>query len=325
RSGVGEARRTAARLAELLGFSESAAGTLALVVTEAATNIVKHAGHGELIFRALQSGSVGGIELLALDRGPGLANPSLAMRDGHSTAGSPGTGLGAMRRMASEFDFHTTPGKGTALRLVVWAAAPPRTNGLAVGAVCLPKSGETACGDAWAIVPGGREAVLCVADGLGHGPDAATAARAAIAAVSETAARESNPSHMIEAVHLSLRPTRGAAVAVARLSAENQMCNFCGVGNISGCLISRSASRSMVSHGGILGHQVRKIHELSYPFPDGALCILHSDGLATRWRLQDYPGLERTHPGLIAGVLYRDYSRRRDDTAVIVVRRSRDT
>ena len=148
----------------------------------------------------------------------------------------------------------------------------------------------------------------------------AAAARAAVAAVSETATREITASHMMEAVHLSLRPTRGAAVAVARLNAESEMCSFCGVGNISGCLISRGGSRSMVSHGGILGHQARKIQELTYPFPDDALCILHSDGLATRWRLEDYPGLGRTHPGLIAGVLYRDYSRRHDDTAVIVVR-----
>lgn len=325
RSAIGEARRMAARLAGTLGFSERAAGALALVVTEAATNIVKHAGRGELIFRAVQRGAMGGIELLALDRGPGLANPGQALQDGHSTAGSPGTGLGAIRRMSAEFDMHSTPGKGLVLRVVVWSSSPaPARNGpLEVGAVCLPKPGEVANGDAWAIVPNRHGHLVCLADGIGHGPDAAAAARAATTTVAEHADRDHGVDRLVEALHLALRPTRGAAVAVALLQPDRDRCTFCGVGNISACLVAQGQSRSMVSHAGILGHQARKIHEFSYPFPEDALCILHSDGLATRWRLTDYPGLERSHPALVAAVLYRDYSRRRDDTAVIAVRRAR--
>src|SRR5688572_2854248 len=186
RSAVGEARRIAARLAEKLGFTEAAAGALAVVVTETATNMVKHAGRGELIFGAVQRGATSGIELLALDCGPGFANPARALRDGYSTAGSPGTGLGAIQRMASEFDMHSVPGKGMALRLVVWSRVPVTPDDeTRIGSVCLPKSGEVACGDAWTAIRARHGHVLCMVDGLGHGADAAAAARTAIAAVAD--------------------------------------------------------------------------------------------------------------------------------------------
>jgi anti-sigma regulatory factor (Ser/Thr protein kinase) len=323
RTGVGEGRRIAARLARSLDFSETAAGVLAVVVTEAATNIVKHVGSGELVFRALRRGTVGGVEVLALDRGPGILNPGQAMRDGHSTAGSAGTGLGAMQRMAAECDVHSTPGKGVALRLVVWAdgAPSPRHDWMQVGVVCLPKPGEEVSGDGWSIVDSNCGELLCVVDGLGHGPDAAAAAKTALAAVRKTWPHATDVAKVMENVHLALRPTRGAAVAVALLHAGEPLCSFCGVGNISAALLAHGRSRSMVSYNGILGHQARKIQSFTYPLAEDALCIVHSDGLRSRWRLEDYPGLERAHPGLIAAVLYRDYSRRRDDLAVVVARR----
>lgn len=325
RTGVGEGRRIAARFARALDFSETAAGALAVVVTEAATNIVKHVGSGELVFRALRRGTVGGVEVLALDQGPGILNPGQAMRDGHSTAGSAGTGLGAMQRMAAECAVHSTPGKGVALRLVVWAdgAPSPRHDGMQVGAVCLPKPGEEVSGDSWSITDADRGELLCVVDGLGHGPDAAAAAKTALAAVREAWPRATEVAKVMETVHLALRPTRGAAVAVALLHAGEPLCSFCGVGNISACLLANGHSRSMVSYNGILGHQARKIQSFTYPLAEEALCVLHSDGLRSRWRLGDYPGLERAHAGLIAAVLYRDYARRRDDITVVVVRRGR--
>jgi anti-sigma regulatory factor (Ser/Thr protein kinase) len=322
RSAVGEARREAARLAATLDFGEAEAGALALVVTEAATNILKHADRGKMIFRVVQRGSTGGIEVLALDRGPGLANLGQAFRDGHSTAGSPGTGLGAIQRMSAEFDVHSTPNKGLVLRVVVWGKDVPADDAEVpvIGAICVPKTGETAGGDAWAVMSRHDGFLICVVDGLGHGPEAALAARTAIASVSEGATRSHSVTELVERAHLALRPTRGAALAVARMTPEKAICNFCGVGNISACLLSRGQSRSLVSMAGILGHQVHRIREFQYPFSDDTLCIMHSDGLATRWRLDDYPGLEGSHPALVAGVLYRDYSRQRDDTVVCAVR-----
>ena len=47
---------------------------------------------------------------------------------------------------------------------------------------------------------------------------------------------------------------------------------------------------------------------------------MHSDGISARWSLDDYPGLVRRHPGVVAGLLYRDFQRESDDATVIVVR-----
>lgn len=317
RSGVAEARRQAAAIARACRFDETLAGQLALAVTEVATNIVKHAARGELLVRTLASGVAAGIEVIGVDSGPGIANLAESLRDGHSTAGSPGTGLGALQRMTSAFEIHSGAGSGTIMRFELWqpgsrAAAP------SAGVVCLPKEGETACGDGWTIVEQRGSQVLFVVDGLGHGADAAAAARAATAVVAKHASRA--PADILRAVDAALRSTRGAAASVAVLQPGLALCTYCGVGNIAASIHANGAARSMVSHNGTLGHQVRKIQEFQYPFPRGALCIVHSDGLATRWSLGAYRGLELRHPALIAAALYRDYSRRRDDVTVLAVR-----
>jgi anti-sigma regulatory factor (Ser/Thr protein kinase) len=320
-SGVSEVRRHAASLAGKLGFPDAAAGELAIALTEAATNILKHARHGEIIIRLIERGAAQGLEALAVDRGPGIANVAESMRDGHSTAGSPGTGLGALKRMGQAFEIWSQPGKGTVLRFEAWPR-PPGKEEQPCGAISVPKKGEQVCGDGWTVVPGRGRLILFVADGLGHGPDAAKAARAAV----ETVARHAHlgAADLMEAVHHALRPTRGAAAAVAMLQPQSELCTFCGVGNISASIRAPGIGRSMVSHNGILGHQVRKMQEFSYPFPRGALCVAHSDGIATHWDLSDYPGLAGRHPAIVAAVLARDHSRGRDDLTIVAVRNGGD-
>src|SRR5262245_38968592 len=113
-SQVGEARRAAVALADGLGFGEADAGKVALVVTEAASNLVKHGGGGELLLGVLERDGVAGIEVLALDRGPGMADLGRCLRDGYSTAGTRGTGLGAIARLSSGFEVHSADRRGTA-------------------------------------------------------------------------------------------------------------------------------------------------------------------------------------------------------------------
>jgi anti-sigma regulatory factor (Ser/Thr protein kinase) len=322
-SGVAEARRQALRLAEGLGLDEPLAGRLALVVTEAATNLVKHAGGGEVLLRPLSADGDRGVEVLAIDRGRGLASAAAALRDGHSTAGSPGTGLGAMARLATAFDIHSVPGAGTAVVAELWARVPkPAAGGtLAVAAVAAPYPGEAVCGDAWAVARRPDGGMLLVADGLGHGPNAHAAAREAVRLFQES--RRPEPAAVVEALHAGLRATRGAAVAVAGIDLARGLVRYAGIGNISGSILWRGGTRSLVSHNGIAGHEARRIADFGYPFPDGALLVLHSDGLSSHWSLDPYPGLAERHPALVAGVLYRDFKRGRDDVTVVVARAAR--
>lgn len=320
---VGEARRQAAELARMLAFDPTAAGKLALGVTEAGMNIVRHAREGAVLVRPIQCDAASGIEVLALDRGDGIADIAAALRDGHSTAGTSGTGLGAISRATEAFQIVSHPGKGTALRFEVWAqperAGARRHGGLTFGAVCVPKTGESVCGDGWAELEHHGRHTLLVLDGLGHGVDAAAATHAAVQILVRQGEGLSAMA-LINALHAGMRATRGAAAAALVLDPRREGGAVCGIGNIAVAVGRPGAMRKLVSHNGILGHNSRNVQEFSFPFPPGALLIAHSDGLDTRWRLEDYPGLERAHPALLAGVLFRDHERRRDDATVIVVR-----
>jgi anti-sigma regulatory factor (Ser/Thr protein kinase) len=319
-SQVAMTRRAATVLASQLAFDEAGTGKVALIVTEAATNLVKHAKGGEILLCALQSGQIGGIQMLALDKGPGISNAARALRNGYSTTGSPGTGLGAIDRLASSFDIHSMPGTGTALLARLWSksmsATPPPC--LEVGALSLPKPGEDVCGDRWAKVSFPERTLILVADGLGHGSGAAEAALEAVRTFHEHTAL--TPAAIVESIHAALRSTRGAAVAVTEVARSQEVVRFAGLGNISGVVLSGEGSRQMISHNGIAGHAARKIQEFTYPWPSDALLILYSDGLVTHLYPERYPGLLKRQPDLIAATLYRDYARNRDDVTVVVAR-----
>ena len=316
------ARRAGAVLAVRAGLDEVMGGKVAVVVTEAATNLIKHAGGGEIVLALFDDAAGQGVEMLALDRGPGMANVADFQRDGHSTTGTAGTGLGAIARMATFSDIYSRPGRGTAL--LARFARPRRSSPFAeatmeVSGVSLPKDGEDVCGDGWAADVHGPVAVIVVADGLGHGPVAADAAREAVKTLHPGAA--DSPAVILEAAHGALRGTRGAAVAVTSIDSGRGVVTFAGVGNIAGAVVTHGAARNVVSLNGIVGHQMRTVREFSYPWMDDAVLVLHSDGLISHWSLDAYPGLAQRHPSLIAGVLYRDFNRRRDDVTVVVAKR----
>jgi anti-sigma regulatory factor (Ser/Thr protein kinase) len=316
---VGTVRRAAVDLATELGFDEEDRTRVALVATEMSTNLVKHGGgDGEVLLQT--AGGAGGpvVELVALDRGPGIADVGRAMQDGMSTAGTPGTGLGAIRRLATRFDLYSNGG-GTAVFAAVAAAGAARDDGgFETGAVCVPYPGEHVCGDAFAVGGHDGRTTVCVVDGLGHGPLAAEAAKAATKIVA--ARHELAPADLMQRLHEALRPTRGAAAAIADVDARRGIVRYCGVGNIAATILANGATRSLVSHHGTLGHDARRIAEFQYPWSASSTLVLNSDGLVSNWSLARYPGLAERAASLVAAVLYRDCRRQRDDTTVLVVR-----
>ncbi len=325
-SQVGETRRLAASMGRELGLDAVSIGHISIVVTELATNLVKHAGGGDLILRAFQVAGTCGMETLSLDKGPGIPNVGESLRDGFSTSDSPGTGLGSVVRLSSLFDLYSKPNHGTAVlsriepRLPAASAVP---SPLEVGAVCLPVATEEACGDAWAVHQTRERALVLVADGLGHGPQAAEASAAAVHVFENHT--KCDPAEMVKRMHTALHTTRGAAVAVAEVLWGQREVRYAGVGNISGRIYSGDVFRGLVSHNGTVGAESRKIEQTTYPWPENGLLVMHSDGLATRWDLDDYPGLRGRTPALIAGVLFRDHGRERDDSTVLVIRETRSS
>jgi anti-sigma regulatory factor (Ser/Thr protein kinase) len=318
RSLVGEARRRASELASQEGFDATDVSRTALIVAELGTNLIKHAGGGELSIAPFEDGDGKGIELLALDKGPGIADLQKSLTDGHSTAGSAGSGLGAIRRNSDVFAISSQVGRGTAVLARLRPRGQRVTGEYTVSSVSSPYPGEGVSGDGWTIKAIGNKLLVLLADGSGHGPLAHAAARRASEIFVERAA--GIPQHIAESIHNGLGATRGAAIAIAQIDPLRGQVDFVGVGNISAILIEQRGVRRMVSHNGIAGHVVPRINSFRYPFQGAATIVLHSDGLSARWDLDQYPGLAVAHPSLISGVLYRDYRRGRDDATIVTVR-----
>ena len=331
-SATGAVRRAAAALGERVGLDAEALGRLALVCAEATENLVRHGGGGEVLIRARGDA----VELLALDRGPGIADLGAAFADGASGAGTAGFGLGSLRRQADAFDVHSAAGRGTAVLARVRrrgrAPAParrwPGVAGLEVGALRVSRRGEARCGDGWSELAGprGRRA-LCVVDGVGHGDDAAVAAEAALAAF-EAAGDASDAADRLGAMDAASRTTRGAVGAVALCSprADGVDVEHAGTGNVVAfTLVPGADRRRLYAADGTLGRgdaggAANAVRTNRYALAPGALLVVHTDGLV----IDDGPdagaGLLRRDPTLIAAVLYRDHGRRDDDCAVLVAR-----
>lgn len=317
-SRVGEARRVAhlAGIRAALGPSELS--NLGIIVNEITSNAVRHATGGVLILRTLVRGRATGVELLCIDRGPGIPSITESMRDGYSTAGSMGTGLGAASRIASAFDIHTTMGSGTVVLARIWNGTDKAVPVPHVASICLPVPGERECGDSWNFATAGGRSVMFVVDGLGHGPSAAEAARDAVRLFHGNSARQ--PSEILDRVHRGLKSTRGAAAAVSEIDLGKRSIRHAGVGNISAWVMAEGSVRAMVSHNGILGHQIHRLQEFTYPLPADGIVVLHSDGLSSKWKADAYPGLLRRDVALVAAVIYRDSVRGRDDSTILVHR-----
>ncbi len=307
-SGVAPVRRAVEQLADDLGLGEQDKGQAAIVVTELATNLVRHGRGGEIILRVDRTRGAT-IDAIASDRGPGLSNPARARDDGFSTGGGPGNGLGAIGRMSTVMDLQSGPGGAVVVARL--GGETPTVDGIA-----LAMAGETSSGDAWGSLEDGEYTTILLADGLGHGDDAATAANAAV----RTLAPGLDATAALTRIHGALQPTRGAAGAIARWNRHTGTLRYAGIGNIAATIVSGGETRSLVSMPGILGHGVQRPRPFDYELPPGGLLVMHSDGLRTGWDLSAYPGVTRRDPLVTAALLIRDFERGRDDVSVVVAR-----
>lgn len=320
-SEIAQARRAVAALAAQQGFDEEDAGRAALVAVEICSNIVKHGGAGELIAQPLERGGTRGLGLIGLDKGPGIADLAKSLRDGFSTGGTPGTGLGAINRMSQLFDIYSRPGQGTAIAVQLWpdGRMPPALP-LEIGAIVVPKPGEVECGDAWCYVERAGGALVMGVDGLGHGLGASQAA--ALACEIFMTEKTRAPGAVLERIHANLRTTRGAAAIVVDVDWDQGRLLASGIGNLIAAIVDSDSLKRIPSYNGIVGHATPRIRELSYPILPSSAIIFHSDGLTGSWQLERYPGLLQHSCATIAAVLYRDCKRGRDDSLVVVLRRT---
>jgi anti-sigma regulatory factor (Ser/Thr protein kinase) len=308
-SKIGEARRAAQTLVNY-EFDAEIAGKVAIAASELATNLQRHAGGGEILLQTLGADEAALIEIIAIDRGPGMSDVSRCMSDGFSTGGTSGTGLGAVRRLATDFDIHSVPGEGT-----VVMARFGRAGGVRYGVVSIALEGEIECGDGWSIRRDGDALSMFVVDGLGHGTFAAEAARAGMDAF--RAAPSATPQEVMTRANAAMSKTRGGAAACARIVGDRL--SYAGVGNISATIVGAAKSQGLVSHNGTLGIHKRPSQQFEYVRAPGSILVMHSDGVSARWDLKKQSDLLSRHPAIIAAAIYRDHGRGRDDATVLVV------
>lgn len=327
RSFASLAKRDLQRMAEKLGFSATDVGKLNIIVAELISNLLKHTPQGgELLAKPIGEE---GIEIICFDQGPGMSDTHRMMRDGTSTSGTFGEGLGAIKRLSSEFDIYAQPGLGTVILSRLYKA--PVTDAVLhpakkfkVAAVMVAKTFEKYCGDNFAVIENGNDCYLIVLDGLGHGVNANEASSLAVRTFEKNYALE--PCGSLRLIHDSIRKTRGAVGSVVHISTTKNEIAYCGIGNISGKLysgyganLSNVASRNLISYNGTIGHNIpNTFHLQRIDWSGASLLVMHSDGIKTRWDLGKYPNLHRHDPSIIAAVIFRDYCRQTDDSLVLV-------
>jgi anti-sigma regulatory factor (Ser/Thr protein kinase) len=317
RGDIGAVRRRLATLAADAGLGEARTADAALIATELASNVLAHAQRGGAMLGIVRELGRDGVVIAAWDRGPGM-NLDSSLRDGMSTAGTRGAGLGAVVRLATRFDAYTPHGRGSVVVAAVFPHGPLPAARFAIGGLCVPFPGLTVCGDAWAAHVDGERATLVLCDGLGHGDGAATAAAAVIAAF--RAGPGDSLKLILERADRAARATRGAAATVARIDLSCRELVVAGIGNVTPWLVGDPLKQLVTQHGTLGQVTPSQIREERYPFAPGAQLVLCSDGLKSRWSFEDHPGLAAHDPRTIATAMWRDLARGRDDASVVVVR-----
>ena len=315
-------KKEVAKEGKALGFSPEKIGKLQLVVAELTSNLLKFGERNrELLWKTVQNKGEVAIEILALDKGPGISSIAQALEDGFSTSGTAGEGLGAVKRQSDYFELSSQPGQGTIVlsRIFKNDESPGAGNPFTFAALSIAKPNEKLCGDGYYIEYEPEKEVfnILIIDGLGHGEGAFLASQAAID-VYKTLPKDS-PHETLRKIHAEIKKTRGGVAMVVKYGFKQEMLSFCGVGNITGKTINYQSSKFFPSFNGIVGHVLSsRIHNHEVPWERGNLLLLHSDGVTSRWDLARYQQVQKSDPAILAACLYRDYSRGNDDTTIII-------
>lgn len=331
---VGAARRTVHEYAGRLGFSETELAEIDIVVQELGTNAATYATQQAQLYYTTTIGRGAGLELFYSDTGPGIYNIDRAVRDGVSTSGSLGTGLGAIRRLMGQFDLYSTvrttsklslqaarrTNHGTAMLARKWktGARPDAMEMSRVGVWSRSHPGEQLNGDAYLIKTHGPSTLYAVVDGLGHGQGAKQAADTALDSLNDW---EGQPlEEVFTAVHGALRATRGAVMGAAITDSAREEMRFAGVGNVSVRVFNTPERVTPIPSNGTLGARMGRVRVWSQKWAEESMLVMASDGLSESWDINSYPNLLERNPQLIAGILMRDYSRPNDDATVLVAK-----
>lgn len=306
------------------GFTERKVAEIDLIVSEMTSNIIKHAKGGEILYRTVVGArQLPTFEVICVDQGPGMSDTARMMKDGMSTTGTLGQGLGAIDRLSSVSQVYSIPGWGTILYALVNAEEPkderPQLLDVDVRALCVNKPRETVCGDGYRVRKTTHDVRIFFGDGLGHGPEAKAAVDSAGNFFMDS--NENSPMEMIRQMHERVRRTRGLVTSIAIFDKKNLEWRICGVGNISVRLYTGLEFRNYMSFNGTVGLNIPKsLKDSTFDIEKNQHLIMASDGIRSRWNVSHYPSIFKYDNTILATALYRDNFRGNDDASVLVAK-----
>jgi len=305
-------------LAVTAGFKESRIGEIDIVVAEMVSNLVKHAGGGQLLVKLVNEYGMQGIEIISIDNGPGMADVSRMVADGVSTKNTLGQGLGAMRRLANVFQVYSQKDWGTIILARIFEeeqSSYQKPQKIEIRSVLTPKLGEIECGDGFHSIVTNHHVKLFLGDGLGHGREAAKVVRHAIEAFEKC--DEIEPQEIIRYINQEVKKTRGLVGTVAIFDLSEKKWKICGVGNISTKINSPTSSKGYMAYNGIIGLNLPKtLNALELEYERGQYLVMVSDGIKSRWDTVKYPAINRYDLSILSATLLKDYARNTDDMSV---------
>ena len=311
------------RLAKSAGFSEAKTGEIDIIVAEIASNLIKHAGGGEILARiTTEEHDAESIEILSIDNGPGIADPQKMMEDGMSTANTLGHGLGAIKRLSDTFQLYSLKDWGPIVLSRVFKEEQPHFRKKPVAdirSIVVPKPGETLSGDGACFVVQQGNLKILLGDGLGHGPDAHAAVQKAIELFKVN--KEEMPAEILRHLHREVKKTRGLVGTAAIYNFKEKKWRICGIGNIATRMQNNVSFKNYMSYNGVVGMNIpNTLKEQEADNERGQVLIMCSDGIKTRWELQKHTSIFKYDLSILTAVIYKDFGRKTDDMSVVACR-----
>jgi len=306
-------------------FSVQRTGEIDIIVSELASNIVKYANRGELLYRFLTKEEKSIFEIIAIDNGPGIKDLPGMMKDGNSSSTTLGHGLGAIIRLSNFSQTYSQVNLGTITYCQVCSENTEEVpeemdKKILIRALAIAKPGEEKCGDGFSIRKEGTRIKFMLADGLGHGILANQAAETAIQSFEQNS-KHHEPSEILRYIHADVKKTRGLVATVVTLDTKEKDIRICGVGNIATRIYNGIVLKNNMPYNGIVGLNIPvTLNNTVTPMEKYQTIVLCSDGITTRWDIMKYPSILKYDPLIIAAAIYRDHGRKTDDMSVLVAK-----
>jgi len=331
---IGACRRKAVTLSSEIGFDKTKAAEIAILVTEMVSNVVKHGKNkGRLVAcEIVDDLDNKAIEVWCFDAGDGFRDFTDALRDGNSAVNTLGVGLGSIRRFSDELEFNPKVKKDkeeiylsdnnvfkNCIRSRKWIPRKKtlrRHHQLDIGLATRCKPGEQLNGDAIVVVHlDSNTTVAAVIDGLGHGKEAHFASHLAKEQIVQKA--ELPLTTLMQHIHNSIKGTRGCVIGLIKINTKMEKLFFSGIGNIECFVVHKGLKKSLLSFGGIMGHNMRtpRVFEADFILDD--MVCLYSDGIVSRWNIEELK--EENNNQEKVNIVLNKYSRTNDDASILII------